>query len=183
MKNVKINNSKRRCIISITTIDKSNNCLLLTATEWGRKNKLILPPYYSNDYSFILHKKYQQYLIENQNRIQKYSYDILLNNVEIKQNVSFTRIFITFQQIFMQGNLQLVLKKDESDAITLCDLKDIRAQLNLSKRFIFQKIEFAHALNLKIPDFCISQGQKLMLRITGGFLLKDSVLVCSKLHL
>jgi hypothetical protein len=183
MKNVNINNVIQQGTIFIKTITKCNNeenAPLLTAEQWGMINQNSLPPYFSDDYSFILYKGYHQYLLENKDRIEKSSYELLLNDTELKQSVSLSRIFVTVQKAPMQGNIQLVLKTDNEDDVTLCDIKDVEEQLNLSKRFINQQVNFASALNEKTPNFCIHQGQKLLLRITGGFLLKDNILVCSQ---
>ena len=183
MTNVNINNSRHQGTTFIRTIAKcynDKNPRLLTLEQWGMRNKNKLPTYCSDDYNFILQKNYQQYLLENKERIEKSSYELLLNDSDIEQTLSLSRIFITVQKTSVQGNLQLVLKTDEYNEVTLCDITDIEEQLNLSLRDINQQVNFAHALNTKNPDFTLVQGQKLLLRITGGFLLKDNVLVCSQ---
>jgi hypothetical protein len=183
MNNININPQNQQGNISIKTIPKDNNEEnggLLAPEQWEKRNRNILPTYYSDDYAFALHKGYQQYLLNNKERIEQSFYEVLLNDTEIKKITSFTRIFVTFQKKINQGNLQLVLKTHQSDEITLCDISDIEEQLTDSKRMINQQVDFARALHAKIPDFCIAHGQQLLLRITGGFLLKDNILVCSK---
>jgi len=183
MNTININSQNQQGSISIKTISKDNNednGGLLSPEQWEKRNRNILPAYCSDDYSFALHKGYQQYLFNNKERIEQSSYELLLNDTEIKQATSFTRIFVTFQKKIKQGNLQLVLKTHQTDEVTLCDIIDIEEQLNDSMRFINQQVDFARALHAKIPDFCIAHGQQLLLRITGGFLLKDNILVCSK---
>lgn len=183
MNNININTQNQQGNVSIKTISKDNNEEnggLLAPEQWEKRNSNILPPYWSDDYAFALHKGYQQYLLKNKEYIEQSSYELLLNDTATQQETSFTRIFVTFQKKMDQGNLQLVLKTHQTDEITLCDIIDLEEQLTNSKRIINQQVDFARALHAKIPDFCIAHGQQLLLRITGGFLLKDNILVCSK---
>jgi len=164
----------------VIKINEDNNVELLNIQQWCFKNNHKLPDHWSDDYSYIADRSYHRYLLDNQISIERYSFDTLLNDVDDKQNVSFSKILITLQKTPMKANIQLILKTNEGDEVALCSLNDVEQQLNLSLHFINQQVDFANALNERIPDFCLPRGQKLILRVTGGFTLKANILICSK---
>lgn len=164
----------------VIKINEENNVKLLSIQQWCYRNNHKLPAHWSDDYSYIADRNYYQYLLDNQISIEQYYFDTLLNDVDAKQNVSFSKILITLQKTPMKANIQLILKTNEGDEVALCSLKDVEQQLNLSLHFKNQQVDFANALNERIPDFCLPQRQQLILRVTGGFTLKANIIISSQ---
>ena len=75
------------------------------------------------------------------------------------------------------SNIQLVLQTRDCDEVSVCSLKDIKAGFDAELIFENQQINFADALNERIPGFCLPSKQKLLFRVTGGIILSDNILL------
>jgi len=128
-------------------------------------------------YDNAVEKQYQNYLDGVEAAIKIQQQDILLTNFVCKRNAKFTQILITVQTTQFECDIQLVLKTSEGDEVSLCSLKDVKDGFDSSLIFENQKVNFAHVLNQRIPGFCLPSGQQLLLRVTGGILLTDNILL------
>lgn len=109
--------------------------------------------------------------------MQASQYEIELTNIKCERNARFSQTLLTVQVTPFTSNIQLVLKTKDGDEVSLCSLKEIAEEFDDELTFENQKINLAQALNQRVPDFCLPAGQQLLLRISGGILLTDNILL------
>ena len=106
--------------------------------------------------------------------------NILLTDAKSTKDTRINQIVVTLQTTPINGDMHLLLKTNDGDEVALCSLKDIKQSFEPSQHFINQKVDFAVVLNKRIKNFCLPVGQQLILRVKGGILLKENILVCAQ---
>lgn len=162
---------------SVIKVISDNNPDLLSKDQWAIKHEDSLPGCWAIQYNTELDKQYSNYLDEIDSTVQAHQQEIELTDIKCKQNSTLSQILVTMQTTPFISDMQLVLKTRSGDEVTLCSLKDLKEVFDVELTFENQKINFAQALNQRIPEFCLPSGQQLLLRVTGGILLTDNILL------
>ncbi len=162
------------CVIKV---NPEQNPDLLSKKQWEIKYEDDLPGCWTLQYSNELNTQYSAYLEKIESIIEANHHDIVLTDINCKKNATLSQILATVQTSQFKSDIQLVLQTSEGDEVSLCSLKDIKEGLDTELIFEDQRINFAQALNERIPGFCFPSGQQLLLRITGGILLTDNILL------
>jgi len=166
--------SSTPCVIKVNP-DKNPD--LLSKKQWENKYEDDLPGCWMLQYKDELDKQYSSYLDKIEPTLESQQQDISLTDVTCKRNATFSVILVTVQTSQFISDIQLVLQTSDGDEVSLCSLKYIKVGFDAELLFEDQRIDFAQALNERIPDFCLPSGQKLLLRVTGGILLTDNILL------
>lgn len=178
MTNLPLSNEKHTpstsSVIKVTN-DKTPD--LLSKEQWAINYEDKLPGCWNTQYKSELDKQYSNYLDEIESAIQAHQQEIELTDFKCKRNATFSQILVTMQTTPFKSGMQLVLKTSNGDEVTLCSLKDLKEVLDVELTFEDQKINFAQTLNQRIPGFCLPSGQQLLLRVSGGILLTDNILL------
>jgi len=178
MTNLPLSNEKYTLSTSsVVKVISDNNPDLLSKDQWAIKHEDSLPGCWALQYNTELDKQYSNYLDEIESPVLAHEQEIELTDIKCKRNATFSQILVTMQTTPFMSGMQLVLKTSNGDEVTLCSLKDLKEVFDAELTFEDQKINFAHALNQRIPGFCVPSGQQLLLRITGGILLTDNILL------
>lgn len=178
MTNLSLSNEKHATSTSsVIKVISDNNPDLLNKDQWAIKHEDKLPGCWTMQYNTELNKQYSDYLDEIENAAVAHQLEIELTDIKCKRNVTFSQILVTLQITPFMSDMQLVLKTSNGDEVTLCSLKDLKEVFDVELTFEDQKINFAQALNQRIPEFCLPEGQQLLLRVSGGILLTDNILL------
>lgn len=178
MTNLPLSNEKHTASTSsVIKVISENNLDMLSKARWAVKHEDALPGCWAIQYNTELDKQYSNYLDEIESAVQAHQQEIELTDIKCKRNATFSQILVTMQTTPFMSDMQLVLKTSNGDEVSLCSLKDLKEVLDAELTFDDQKINFAQALNQRIPGFCLPSGQQLLLRITGGILLTDNILL------
>ncbi|MGL1889187.1 MAG: hypothetical protein OCD76_21925 [Reichenbachiella sp.] len=162
---------------SIIKVNCDNNPNILSKQQWAINDEDNLPECWTMQYKEALDEQYSIHLYEVGSFIQTHQQEIELTDIKCKKNVAFSQILLTVQATPFNGDIQLVLKTGEGDEVSLCSLKDLKERFDAKLIFEDQKINFAQTLNQRIPGFCLPSGQQLLLRVSGGILLTDNILL------
>ncbi len=178
MTNLPLSNEKHATSTSsVIKVISDNNSDVLSKDQWAIKHEDKLPGCWAMQYTTEQDKQYSNYLDEIESAVQAHQQEIELTDIKCKRNATFSQILVTVQTTPFMSDMQLVLKTSNGDEVTLCSLKDLKEVLDAELTFEDQKINFAQALNERIPGFCLPSGQRLLLRVTGGILLTDNILL------
>jgi|GEM_PF-3610954 len=169
--------SDEKCTTSLSSVIKVNSDNVLSKKQWVIQHGDKLPELWAIQYTTERDKQYSNYLDEIESAIQAHQQDIELTDIKCKRNAVFSQILVTVQTTPFTCDIQLVLKTSDGDEVSLCSLKDVQEMFDTELTFENQKINFAQALNQRIPGFCLPSCQQLLLRITGGILLTDNILL------
>jgi len=164
----------------VIKVPENRTPVLVSKKKWALENEDNLPPFWSDDYSFIVDDIYQKHLVDSKFDVEQYQQDILLSDPKAKRNAFFSQIQVTLQTTPIKGNVCLVLKNNEGDEVSLCSLKSFEKPFEPLQHFTDQQVDFAKALNQRISSFCLPVGQQLILRVMGGILVNGNILVCVK---
>ena len=146
----------------------------MTTDEWCKENYKKLPNYCSEDYYEIVSILYQQYLSKIKYLVENHQSEILIinNNCETK---IITKILITVQLSYFSGNISLILCDENRCKVTLVSISDLRSLHENLENFVDCQINLIELLNEN--RFYLGSGQSLTLRLTGGNLLTDNILI------
>ncbi|RHW75010.1 hypothetical protein [Colwellia sp. RSH04] len=176
--NSPLSNQKNTAFLSsVIKVNSESNPDALSKKQWAMKFEDTLPGCWTLQYQTELNKRYSHYLDEIEASVQASQHDIELTDIKCERNATFSQILLTVQITPFISNIQLVLKTSDKDEVSLCSLKEIAQEFDDELNFENQKINLAQALNQRIPDFCLPAGQQLLLRISGGILLTDNILL------
>lgn len=176
--NSSLSNEKKTAFLSsVIKVNNESNPDVLSKKQWAMKFEDNLPGCWTLQYQTELNNQYSQYLDEIEAGVQASQHEIELTDIKCERNARFTQILLTVQVTQFISNIQLVLKTSGGDEVSLCSLKEIAQDFDDELNFENQKINLAQALNQRIPDFCLPAGQQLLLRISGGILLTDNILL------
>lgn len=176
--NTPLSNKKRAAFLSsVIKVNNESNPNILSKKQWAMKFEDNLPGCWTLQYQTELNKHYSHYLDEIEASVQSYQQEVELTDIECERNARFSQILLTVQVTPFISNIQLVLKTSDGDEVSLCSLKEVAQEFDDELFFENQKINFAQALNQRIKDFCLPAGQQLLLRISGGILLTDNILL------
>ncbi|TWX70428.1 hypothetical protein [Colwellia sp. C1TZA3] len=179
--NINVTNEKLTLATTgVIGVDKNKAPKLLSKKQWAIENERRLPEFWTEDYPFMVNMHYQEYLLSNQFVVEQYQQYILITDAKTKKNTFLSQILVTLQTTPIKHDIQLILRTKEGEEVSLCSLKDVDIPFDPSQYFVNQQVDFAKVLNQRISSFCLPVSQQLYLRLKGGVLLKESVLVCSK---
>jgi hypothetical protein len=65
---------------------------LVSKKKWALDNEDNLPPFWSDDYSFIVDEIYQKYLVDSRFEVEQYQQDTLLSDAKSKRNTFSSQI-------------------------------------------------------------------------------------------
>ncbi|PCI58749.1 MAG: hypothetical protein COB35_13075 [Gammaproteobacteria bacterium] len=165
-------------INTIAVVDQEKNPSITTYKQWLIDNAARLPPPWSEDHHFIATECYQRFIQLHQHdfNCHKHAIDLIENKSQTYQHIE--SVWVTLQTSDFAGKLSLVLGDDYNE-VTLASLKDIHLMEPIVPAYHERKIELFTAFTPELTHVCLKPGQEIYLRVIGGLLITDNILIHS----